>query len=403
MKKLFLFAMLVVATTMAHAQEDVVKQIMKVKDYNEAAALVKSNVNSLTDAQKAQCYNKLVDLSMEVVNKEANSENPSDEFFVALNNAFANAQICDMYDNKPNDKGKIKPRFRSKNSDRLFPLRWQLINGGIKTQQAKDNLGALNFFGTYVNTGVPQLSPLFADKDNSADTNIPNMAYWAGYHAFLAGEYEAADLYSDLALNDPELGEQALLVKLAIAEKTIKTHNDSIEYTKKLEGIYAANPANDIVFATLASYYTNLNMTAEQNKLFEEKLKTDPNNYTVWVNRGETAERAENLEEAINCYKKAIVSQPDNAALQRQLGICLFNRAAVAEEKAAGKTGRAPRAALEQIMPVYEEAREHLEKAKQLDPNQKEVKWGYVLYRCYYRLYGLDDERTKQAEIDSKI
>ena len=109
-----------------------------------------------------------------------------------------------------------------------------------------------------------------------------------------------------------------------------------------------------------------------------------------------------NLDEAVECYKKALITQPNNAAVLRQVGICLYNRAAGAEDKAASKTGRAPKAALEQIMPVYEESRGYLEKAKSIDPEQKEVKWGYALYRCYYRLYGMDDERTKQAEIDSK-
>lgn len=402
MKKIMILALMVVATTTAFAQDDVVKQIMKLKDYNEAAAQVNANLNGMTSEEKAQCYNKLVSLSLEVVNKEANSENPSDEFFVALYNAFENAQLCEKYDQQPNSKGKVKPRFHNNNSERLFPLRWQLINAGIRKQQAKDDLGALNFFGTYVNTGIGQLSPLFAEQDNSADTNITNMAYWAGYHGYLAGKYDEANLYADIALADPELGKEALLVKLAVAEKTLKTRNDSIEYTKTLEGIYAADKSNDLVFSTLAGFYTSLGMTTEQEVLFEEKLKTDPNNFTVWVNRGETAERNEKIDEAINCYKKAIITQPDNVALQRQLGICLFNRAAEAEEKAGGKTGRAPKAALEQIMPVYEEARVHLEKAKELDPSQKEVKWGYALYRCYYRLFGMDDARTKQAELDSQ-
>ena len=191
-------------------------------------------------------------------------------------------------------------------------------------------------------------------------------------------------------------------MKLAVAEKTLKTRQDSIAYCENLEKIYESDKTNDLVFGTLAGFYTALDMQDKQSVLFEDKLKTDPNNFTVWVNRGETAERAENLDEAVECYKKALITQPNNAAVLRQVGICLYNRAAGAEDKAASKTGRAPKAALEQIMPVYEESRGYLEKAKSIDPEQKEVKWGYALYRCYYRLYGMDDERTKQAEIDSK-
>lgn len=401
MKKLVMLALMVVATATAFAQEDVVKQIMKSKDYNEASTLLNANLNSMNSEQKAQCYNRLVSLSMETVSKEAQSETPSDEFFNALYNAFENAQLCEQFDQQPNAKGKIKPRFHNTNRDRLFPLRWQLINAGINGQKNNDNKTALKFFGTYVNTGIAQLSPLFADADNSADNNLTNISYWAGYHAFLDGQYDVANLYSDIALNDPELGKEALLVKLAVAEKTLKNRQDSISYCDELEKIYAADNSNELVFATLSSFYNSLGMTDKMEKIFEDKLKTDPNNFTVWVNRGENAEEKENLEEAINCYKKALVSQPNNAAVLRQIGICLYNRAAGTEERVSGKTGRAPKAALEQILPVYEEARTYLEKAKELDPQQKEVKWGYALYRCYYRLYGIDDERTKQAELDS--
>lgn len=402
MKKIMMLALMVVATTTAFAQEDVVKQIMKLKDYNEAEAALKANLNTMNSEEKAQCYNKLVTLSLDAVNKEVQSETPSDEFFVALYNAFENAQICEQFDQQPNSKGKVKPRFHNNNRDRLFPLRWQLINGGINGQKNNNNEQALKYFGTYVITGIGQLCPLFAEVDNSADTNITNMSYWAGYHAYLAGDYESANMFSEIALQDPELGKEALLVKLAVAEKTLKTRQDSIAYCENLEKIYESDKTNDLVFGTLAGFYTALDMQDKQSILFEDKLKTDPNNFTVWVNRGETAERAENLDEAVECYKKALITQPNNAAVLRQVGICLYNRAAGAEDKAASKTGRAPKAALEQIMPVYEESRGYLEKAKSIDPEQKEVKWGYALYRCYYRLYGMDDERTKQAEIDSK-
>ena len=76
-----MLALMVVATATAFAQEDVVKQIMKSKDYNEASTLLNANLNSMNSEQKAQCYNRLVSLSMETVSKEAQSENPSDEFF----------------------------------------------------------------------------------------------------------------------------------------------------------------------------------------------------------------------------------------------------------------------------------------------------------------------------------
>ena len=107
---------------------------------------------------------------------------------------------------------------------------------------------------------------------------------------------------------------------------------------------------------------------------------------------------AQDLKNAIDCFKKAQKTQPENPQILTFLGACLLDRGSEAENNAAGKSGRVSQAALDQIRPLYEESKTALEKAKELDPDQASTRWAYPLYRCYYQLYGADDARTKAAE-----
>ena len=71
MKKFMTLAVASILSMSAFAQ-DVYKQISKIKDYNEAYNLLKSNLSNMSAEQKAKCYNKLVDLAYEkVVNEQA--------------------------------------------------------------------------------------------------------------------------------------------------------------------------------------------------------------------------------------------------------------------------------------------------------------------------------------------
>lgn len=69
MKKIMILALMVASTSCAFAQ-DPVKDMNKAKTFEDAQAILKSNIGSMSDEQKAKAYNTLVDKSMEKVQKE---------------------------------------------------------------------------------------------------------------------------------------------------------------------------------------------------------------------------------------------------------------------------------------------------------------------------------------------
>lgn len=412
MKKIMIVALMAAAASTAFAGDsDGLKQILKAKTYEDAENLVKANLNSLeNNEEKAKAYNKLVELSLKPaekivsdiqLNQLAGKQEPYDSvaLFTNLGRAFDAANECEKYDQMPNEKGKIKPRFHKSNAEKLYGLRPYLIEAGIYYQKKEDNANAYRFLKGYVDSSI---DPLFAEQDKSNDPNLTNIAYYASIFAYQAGDVAAVDKYADIAMKDPEKKADAMNVKLAMAQQGLKNRADSVAYMQKLEGIYANDKNNDMVFGSLVNIYSGLKEDAKLEQLFNEKLAADPNNFTVWAVKGQNAMIAQDLENAVDYFKKALNVQPENTQILTYLGACLLDRASQAEDRAAGKTGRVAPAALEQIMPIYEESRSYLEKAKQLDPGRSNANWAYPLYRCYYRIYGDNDARTKEAEALTK-
>ena len=147
MKKVMILAMMMVASATAFAGDsDGLKAIMKAKTYDDASQLLTQNLASLADnAEKAKAYNKLVDLAMakytaesatqteNQVNKQMGKpEKPVDVkgMYNAFINALDAAAECNKYDQLPNAKGKVDPKFAEKNKERLWNQRFNLVNAG---------------------------------------------------------------------------------------------------------------------------------------------------------------------------------------------------------------------------------------------------------------------------------
>ena len=395
MKKFFIMAMLAVAATSTYAQD--IKSVLKAKDYTEAQSQLNSCLSSLSNEEKAKAYNKLVELSMQKVNKENSTivENqalqqmgqqakPVDMqgFYTSLTNALNAAQECDKYDHMPNAKGKVSPKFHKKNQATLWTLRPQLINAGQDCLQKDDNKGALAYYAAYVESGN---SSLFADMDKTKapDTYLGEVARVASVIAFQEKDMETANKYCDVALKDTASYKDALNLKMAMMQQQMKTKEDSVKCLKTFEELYANDKNNESIFTNLATLYGNLGMKAEQDKCIQERLAADPKCFVAWAVKGQAEMNASKWDEAIADFKKAIEIKP-SALVMTWMGYCNNNKAANLQD-------------VNQQKVLLAETEKYLEKAKELDPEQKEANWKYLLYNTYYVLYGADDARTKSV------
>ncbi len=402
MKKLIVAAMMVLGATSAFAGDsDALKAVMKAKTYAEAETLLKQNLGQLAnDAEKAKAYNKLVDLSMKAYNDQQSimqtnqimkKNDPIDEN--AMNegayNALMNAIECYKYDQLPNAKGKVAPKFGS-NAARVWAARVQLVNAGQTAAQNNKADEVLKYWGAFLDTDS---EPLFAGVDakqkDGEKEYIGQVALFAARYAYQAKDAARCEKYCDIAMKSEKEAKDALNLKLYVMKDGLKTHADSLAYVDKLKGLYAQDENNDVILDGLNSMYSSMKMEKEQEALLNAAIAKNPSNFVALANLGMMYIQKNDDDNAIKNLKLALAAKPDNVTVLTYLGACYNSKAGAMQDPNGRKV-------------VYKEAVKVLDKAKELDPEKAQANWGYTRYQAYYGYYGPTAAETKKAEEESK-
>jgi tetratricopeptide (TPR) repeat protein len=402
MKKLIVAAMLVLGATSAFAGDsDALKAVMKAKTYAEAEALVKQNLGQFAnDAEKAKAYNKLVDLGMKVFNEQQTIQqtnqlmkknDPVDENVMneGAYNALMNAIECYKYDQLPNAKGKVAPKFNG-NASRVWGARQQLVNAGQTAAQNNKADEVLKYWGAFLDTDS---EPLFASVDakqkEAEKEYIGQVALFAARYAYQAKDAARCEKYCDIAMTSEKEAKDALNLKLYVMKDGLKTKEDSLNYVNKLKDLYAKDPSNEVMLDGLNSMYSALKMEKEQIELLDAAIAKDPKNFVALANKGMMYIQKNDANNAIKCLKQALEAKPDNVVVMTYLGACYNSKAGEIQAVQGRKV-------------VYQEAIKILDKAKELDPEKAQANWGYTRYQAYYGYYGPNAPETKKAEEESK-
>ena len=407
MKKVMILAMMFMASTMTFAGDsDGLKSILKAKTYDEANQLLKQNLASLADnAEKAKAYNHVLDLVMKKVDNEtkiftenqlsvqmnqADKQKPYDTLGLAdaICQSLELASECNKYDQMPNAKGKIAPKYAEKNPMRVWVNRFHLVNTGQEEARKHNDANVVKYWGAFIDS---RIDPFFAAMDKkSEESYVGQVALFAGRYAFQAGDMERANRYLDEAMKDPEQKKEALSFKLYALKQQLKTRQDSLNYIDQLKGLVNDNLDNEVIIDGLYSMYDGLKMKKEQKELLEGILAKSPNNFVALADMGIMHMGENDANAAVPFLRKAVAVKDDNVSVLYYLGTCL---SVVAQDE---KTTAADKKTL------YKEAIDVFEKCKAKDPDQLQIKWAYNRYNAYYNYYGPDAAETKAAEADYK-
>ena len=400
MKKTVTSLMLVALATAAYAQNpDGLKQVMSAEKYSDAKELVKGAEGTMTNAEKAKAYNKLVDLAVEdntkAEEKALKAQVAQDATEMAAQNtkkakaaynALQAAFKCNEYDQQPNDKGKVSPKFQSKNSNRLLAVRNSLINPALDAYNAKDYTSAKKYFGAYVEV---RQNSLFEKADFSKEQNYGQISYYASLAAYLDKDYEKATQYADIAIaaGEAEPAKDAINIKInALNEqaKDGKISKDKLE--EMLKDFYDKNPDNETVFTTLYNTYAENGKKELADALINSRLTNNPNDVMANALKGQNAQNAEDFATAIEAYNNALKAKPDFIAVKTNIGICYLTRAANNVDKNTNDRGQLKAEAKPAILEDLNQAKKVLEEVKAADPDQAQAKWSFALERTNYIL-----------------
>lgn len=395
MKKFFLTVMAVATVATSFAQ-DITKEL-KGKSFDEASAIISSKISGLSSEQKAKAYAALTDIAYKDasaaydvmnINQATGKNDPVD--FAAIQKAIESAMAADPFDNEPNDKGKVAPKFHKKNQDRLQAMRIALVIAGQKAQGEEDNETALKFYSSYVNSAY---SSLFKEVAGQKDQNAGQVARVVAYLYTQKEDFDSAKKYAEIAYNDTASQKDAEAIYVYVLEKQCKTKEDTLSYISKLKEIDAQK-----YLPQMASLYEKLGEKQLAAQLLDDAIATDPNNKLAWAIKGENAMNVRNWDEAIASFKKTVEIDPTFTAVWFNMGACASQKGFDLNEKLS-VNGRITPENDAKVKEAIQEAVTYYEKVKELDPDRSVMpQWPYQL-RMLYNVLG----QSEKAEEISKL
>lgn len=411
MKRLMMLAMMAAATSMAFAQADVVKNAKKLLDKGDVAEAIKAVEPALSNGSnedKAAAWNLLssayykqfADIqAKKLENQVKQSNEPVDEATMnaAIVKALEAAMKCDEFDNMPNEKGKVKPKFRAENQKIYQNARLNTINSGQYEFNQKNYGEAFKAFSLYVDSNE---SPLFTGIDMKTDAYKYEVAYYASLAAYHTKDYANVVKYAQIAAQDTARAKDATEILVFSKKETMKTKEDTLAYIDMLKDASQKFPADNRYSAWIGDYYLQTGSAEDLAKWADEEIVKNPQNKFAYTFKGEAMRLQNKYDEAVECYKKACEIDPTYVAAAYQAGVTLNSKAiALKDELADKKTGMLTTANANKIKAILSEAKDFLEKVREADPEREQVNWAYALYQVYYSL----GDSAKAAELEKIV
>jgi len=390
MKRVLFSMVLLFMASISFAQEKNVKEAKRIAnevkpDFTKAEQLIKEALINPETKENPETWDAAGFIQKRINEKEMENaylKKPYDTLKVynSVLDMYKYYLKCDQLSEIPNEKGKIKNKFRKANSAIMLSERPNLINGGIQYFNLDKNKEALAFFSTYVDVAA---HPMFA-KENllQKDTILPQVAYYAALAAAKLEDYPTVLKYGPYAQNDKEVGKYAM----EFMATAYKAQGDTVKWVSTLKEGIQKFPDHSFFFGHLIDYYSNTNKYSDAMQFADGMLAKDPNNTFYLYVKAYLYHNMKEYDKAIEFYKKTIAIDAKYAEAYSNLGLiyCLQ-----AQEYAAKTTSDVndPKYKKEQaaIKKFYEEAKPYYEKARELKPDQKDL-WIQGLYRIYYNL-----------------
>ena len=390
MKRVLFSMVLLLAAGFTFAQEKSVKEAKNIAndvkpDFAQAEKLINEALNNAETKDNAETWDVAGFIQKRINEKEMENaylRKPYDTLKV-YNSALNMCKYyfkCDELAQIPNEKGKIKNKFRRSNSAAILAARPNLINGGIQFFNLDKNKEALDFFATYVDIAI---NPMF-EKENllQTDTVLPQIAYYASLAAVKMEDYPSVLKYAPYAKEDKEVGKYAM----EFISTALKAQGDTVKWISSLKDGIQKYPEHSFFFGHLIDYYSNNNKFDEAMQFADDMLAKDPNNTFYLYVKGYLYHNMKDYEKAIEFYNKTIEVDTNYAEAYSNLGLIYCLQAQDFSEKATTDVNN-PKYKEDQatLKVFYEKARPNYEKARELKPEQKDL-WLNGLYRVYYNL-----------------
>ena len=325
------------------------------------------------------------------------------EMDLALENGYKYYRKAVALDTLPNAKGKVKPKYIKNIQKDLLANSDGYINAGVRYFNAQEYMKAYEMWNIFIEIrDLPFMASMA--KQMPADSIYAMLEYNAALAALNTGD---RDLTLKALLRAKGNGyEQNNVYKFIVGQYEIAQDtanlvsilNEGNELFSNLD-VVATRP-DGTTFTQKENYYSirliNLYIAANEYEkavnFLNEVVANDPENPELWNVKGQLLEAQGDIDGAIDYFKKAIDMNPNFALAIGNIGRVYYNQGVGKDLELSEKitnTTEFNAAKEAEVLPLYRKALPYLEKAHQLDPNERDH---MVALRTIY--YNLNDAKN---------
>jgi tetratricopeptide (TPR) repeat protein len=299
---------------------------------------------------------------------------------------------CADLDVKPNEKGKIKPKYQKEIKSRLKQYTNYLINEGIACFSEKDYESAVNVWSKYLD--MPKV-PLMQNEGFKADTMYNEIKFYTINAASnVPSKKQEAIKYME-ELKDDNYKAETMYEWLYDAYKGI---GDTEKFVNTLKEGIEKFPSNKYLMGSLINYYLESKKEAEALSYLDAAIAKDPSNPQYYLVKGELFLKQNKFAEAIEICEKAIANDANSFDAQYYTGFAYVKKAEEIEKNASEiKNQKKYLAEKKKAKADFSKAIPYLENARKI--KQEDATNLNLLKTAYYRV----GNGAKYKEIDALL
>ena len=299
---------------------------------------------------------------------------------------------CEKYDNAPDAKGKIKPKYSEFIIATYAQEFGQFYNAGAYFYGNEDYAKSYDLFKMFIDASNKLADAGMMPKDT---VNVPVAAYNMSLSGMQMKDYEKVLSHVDLAMLNPQMAPSAFRYK-AVAHlelgDTATWLNDCMEGAK----LY---PDDAYFYQSLIQYYDNRNENDKLNALADELIASDTSNPFFVYLKGYIAHQKLEVDAAIEWYEKTLLIDPNYESALNNLSRCYLYKAQEysAAQSSVKVTDKKKLAKDKEILNgYYKKALPLLERLRETQPDKYDL-WLANLTNCYYNLNMTDKLKEMEA------
>lgn len=277
--------------------------------------------------EKTASYPKTYIVKQRVYRKMFFKDNTNIDALFVAENAIKKAQELDI---KGDAKGKKQGKFKEEIKKDLLMLRIDFQNAGANAYNAKDFDVAMKCFEKMLELDQYPYNLEEGQTEAVMDTAI---LFNTAIAAYSSENKEKTKKYM-LQCIDYGYGEST---PHTVMYMQYREEKDSVEMIEILKDGFNKYPEDATFLRELVLYFINTNNLSEGMKYINIALESDPSNSSFWFTKGTFHDQANEKEEALVAYKKALetaVEETDIYNVNYNLAVIYYNEAVEAANAA---------------------------------------------------------------------